>query len=160
MEHLGQHVIIELWGCNHGINDADLVRTAMLDAVRAARATLLDLQVHTFSPHGVTGVAVLTESHLSVHSWPEYGYLAADVFTCGDTTRPKAAAEVLRQYFEPTEFEVKELKRGVFPRSANLNRRPRPTVPVNADARASAVDDVDAVDAIDEVDDLSPLCSN
>ncbi|MDZ4689023.1 MAG: adenosylmethionine decarboxylase, partial [Planctomycetaceae bacterium] len=78
MEHLGQHVIIELWGCQEGvINDAALVKTAMLDAVRAANATLLDINVHMFSPHGVTGVAVLSESHLSVHSWPEYGYVAA-----------------------------------------------------------------------------------
>lgn len=116
MEHLGQHVIIELWGCNEGINDADLVRTAMLEAVQAANATLLDLNVHTFSPHGVTGVAVLSESHLSVHTWPEYGYMAADVFTCGNTTKPAAAAEVLRRYFEPQEFDVQELTRGIMTR--------------------------------------------
>lgn len=114
MEHLGQHVIIEFWGCNDGINDAGLVRTAMTEAVRAANATLLDLNVHTFSPHGVTGVAVLSESHLSVHSWPEYGYMAADVFTCGDTTKPLAAVEVLRQYFQPTQVDVQELTRGVM----------------------------------------------
>ncbi len=115
MEHLGHHVIIELWGCNDGINNADLVRTAMLEAVRAANATLLDINVHTFSPHGVTGVAVLSESHLSVHTWPEHGYMAADVFTCGETTKPRAAADVLRRYFEPAVFDVQELRRGVMP---------------------------------------------
>lgn len=123
MEHLGHHVIIELWGCNDGINNADLVRTAMLEAVRAANATLLDINVHTFSPHGVTGVAVLSESHLSVHTWPEYGYMAADVFTCGETTKPRAAAEVLRRYFEPAVFDVHELRRGVMPDSLTAKYR-------------------------------------
>lgn len=128
MEHLGQHVIIELWGCNDGINDADLVRTAMLEAVQAANATLLDINVHTFSPHGVTGVAVLSESHLSVHTWPEYGYMAADIFTCGDTTKPVAAADVLRRFFEPQEFDVQQLKRGIFTRSRKKMLRHNPAV--------------------------------
>lgn len=133
MEHLGQHVIIELWGCNDAINDAATVERAMLDAVQAANATLLSINVHQFSPQGVTGVAVLTESHLSIHSWPEYGYLAADVFTCGNTTQPVAAAEVLCQYFEPTTTDVQEVIRGVFPESGQapqlrkrkLNYRPK-----------------------------------
>ena len=115
MEHLGRHVIIELWGCNDAINDADRVKTAMLDAVKAANATLLNIYVHTFSPQGVTGVAVLSESHLSIHTWPEHGYVAADVFTCGETTAPQAAAEVLREAFEATHADIKELTRGVRP---------------------------------------------
>jgi S-adenosylmethionine decarboxylase len=123
MEHLGQHLIIECWGCNDGINDADLVRTAMIEAVHAAHATLLDINVHTFSPHGVTGVAVLSESHLSVHSWPEYGYLAADVFTCGESTEPMAAVEVLRQYFQPTVIELLDIERGVAPLAAKRPKR-------------------------------------
>ena len=123
MEHLGQHLIIECWGCNDGINDADLVRTAMIEAVHAAHATLLDINVHTFSPHGVTGVAVLSESHLSVHSWPEYGYLAADVFTCGDTTEPMAAVEVFRQYFQPSVVELQDLARGIDPRAPGRPKR-------------------------------------
>jgi S-adenosylmethionine decarboxylase len=127
MEHLGQHVIIELWGCDSGvINDAGLVKTAMLDAVKAANATLLDLNVHMFSPHGVTGVAVLSESHLSVHSWPEYGYVAADVFTCGETTNPRAAAKELKKHFGCTHCEVRELERGRFPKSFPVPGKQRP----------------------------------
>lgn len=130
MEHLGQHVIIELWGCNDSINDADLVRTAMIDAVNAANATLLSLNVHTFSPHGVTGVAVLSESHLSVHTWPEHGYVAADVFTCGDTTSPRAAADVLKQQFGSTCCELKEFTRGTFPpKTSTRLSRPKATLP-------------------------------
>jgi S-adenosylmethionine decarboxylase len=123
MEHLGKHLIIECWGCNDGINDAELMRTAMIEAVQAAHATLLDIYVHTFSPHGVTGVAVLSESHLSVHSWPEYGYLAADVFTCGETTDPMAAVDILRQYFQPTLVELQDLSRGISPLAEKRPKR-------------------------------------
>jgi S-adenosylmethionine decarboxylase len=115
MEQLGRHVIIELWGCSDVINDAGLVEAAMRDAVVAANATLLDIFVHEFSPQGVTGVAVLAESHLSIHTWPEYGYVAADVFTCGSTTKPEAAAEVLRKSFEAGTADIRELQRGVMP---------------------------------------------
>ncbi len=131
MEHLGRHVIIELWGCSDAINDPEIVKAAMLDAVRAANATLLNIYVHTFSPQGVTGVAVLSESHLSVHTWPEHGYVAADVFTCGATTTPQAAAEVLAQRFAATQTVVQELERGVFPppkpprESSSKSPRPR-----------------------------------
>ena len=121
MEHLGRHVIIELWGCSDAINDSELVKTAMLDAVRAANATLLNIFVHTFSPQGVTGVAVLSESHLSIHTWPEHGYVAADVFTCGETTKPQAAAEILAQRFAATHSVIQQLDRGVDP-SAKLPR--------------------------------------
>jgi S-adenosylmethionine decarboxylase len=122
MEHLGRHVIIELWGCGDAINDAILVEDAMRNAVKAANATLLNIFVHEFSPQGVTGVAVLAESHLSIHTWPEYGYVAADVFTCGSTTRPEAAAEVLRQAFDARKAEVRELERGVMPPALKQER--------------------------------------
>ena len=122
MEHLGRHVIIELWGCGEIINDAALVEQAMRQAVQAANATLLDIFVHEFSPQGVTGVAVLAESHLSIHTWPEYGYAAADVFTCGSTTRPEAAAEVLREAFQASNADVRELERGVMPPSIKQRR--------------------------------------
>ncbi len=127
MEHLGRHVIIELWGCSNVINDTEHVKSAMLDAVRAANATLLNIYVHTFSPQGVTGVAVLSESHLSIHTWPEHGYVAADVFTCGATTNPQAAAEVLAERFESKHPIVTEVERGVFPEvpSRGGSKRPR-----------------------------------
>ena len=115
MEHLGRHVIIELWGCGDAINDTELVKAAMVEAVRAANVTLLNIFVYAFSPQGVTGVAALSESHLSVHTWPEHGYVAADIFTCGETTRPHAAAEVLAEHFAAKNMVVQELERGVEP---------------------------------------------
>ena len=82
------------------------------EAVDAIGATLLNLHVHTFSPQGVTGLAVLAESHLSLHSWPEHGYLAADVFTCGDRVEPTKAVDVLKRHFQPQRVEVMEIARG------------------------------------------------
>ncbi len=122
MEHLGRHVIIELWGCSDAINNSALVKTAMQNAVEAANATLLNIFVHEFSPQGVTGVAVLAESHLSIHTWPEYGYVAADVFTCGSTTKPEAAAEVLCKAFGAETVDIQELERGVMPKQSPCNR--------------------------------------
>ena len=77
----------------------------------------MNLHVHAFSPQGVTGVATLAESHLALHSWPEHGYLAADVFTCGEHVDPEVLVEVLQQWFEPGLVEVKELERGRRPKS-------------------------------------------
>jgi S-adenosylmethionine decarboxylase len=115
MDNLGRQLIIEAWGCNSKINELDAVRTAIIQAVDAVGATLLELFVHKFHPRGVTGFAVLAESHLSVHSWPEHSYLTADVFTCGNTTEPRAAIAVFMQSFEPEHMEVFELLRGIEP---------------------------------------------
>jgi S-adenosylmethionine decarboxylase len=118
MDSLGRHLLIELWDCNSAINHPEAVRAAICEGVREIGATLLHLHVHTFSPQGVTGVATLAESHLALHSWPEHGYLAADVFTCGDQVDPRALVAVLEQWFEPGQMEVKELERGRRPGEA------------------------------------------
>lgn len=112
MQPLGRHLIIELFGCGEGVDSPDVFRSAIPEAVEAIGATLLNLHVHTFSPQGVTGLAVLAESHLSLHSWPEHRYLAADVFTCGDRVEPQNAIDVLRRHFRPQRVEVLELERG------------------------------------------------
>lgn len=115
MQALGRHVLIELWQCNAQINDADSVRKAIVEAVDAIGATILNLHVHAFSPQGVTGLAMLSESHFSIHTWPERGYLAADVFTCQTRTNSDDAISVLRRIFQPGHVEVRELARGVEP---------------------------------------------
>jgi len=87
---------------------------AMIDAVEAAGATLLHLHLHTFTPSGgVSGVAVLAESHISVHTWPERGYAAFDIFMCGNTD-PRKAFLVLKQAFAPKRVVLGEHKRGVL----------------------------------------------
>lgn len=106
----GVHLIIDLYGASH-INDVARIESTLRRCVTAARATLLHIHLHRFEPEGVSGVAVLAESHISVHTWPESRYAAFDVFMCGDT-QPEACIEIMREAFEAERVEVKELLRG------------------------------------------------
>lgn len=107
----GTHLIIDLWDA-HSLDDIEHIRAAMTDCVVAAGATLLHLHLHHFTPNnGVSGVAVLAESHISIHSWPERGYAAFDVFMCGDA-KPHAAIDVLEAAFRPARIDVEEHRRG------------------------------------------------
>jgi S-adenosylmethionine decarboxylase len=109
----GHHLIIDLWEAE-GLNDHARIEKAMRDAVEAAGATLLHIHLHTFEPNGgISGVAVLAESHISVHTWPEKGYAAFDVFMCGNA-EPKKALKVLEQAFAPKRTVVGVHKRGVL----------------------------------------------
>src|SRR5689334_4551791 len=82
---LGRHAICEFWGAGH-LNDPIRAEQALRDACAAGDLSLIELFVHQFSPHGLSAVAVIAESHLAIHTWPEYGYVAADFFTCGEHT--------------------------------------------------------------------------
>ena len=116
MQALGIHLLQELWGCRpEKLNDVDFVREALLTAAYKARATVITHCFHRFSPHGVSGVVVIAESHISIHTWPEAGYAAVDVFTCGDKALPHRAAKYIRQVFSPTAHSEKELVRGIPP---------------------------------------------
>ena len=115
MKKIGRHLILDLWGCNDGVNSPAVFRDAIAEAVEAIEATLLNLHVHEFSPQGVTGLAVLAESHLSLHSWPEHRYLAVDIFTCGDRIDPLLAKPVFEKHFEPESIHIAEVARGVNP---------------------------------------------
>ncbi len=106
----GTHLIVELAEAD-GLDDPARIEQAFLDAIDAAGATLLHIHLHRFTPQGVSGVAVLAESHISVHTWPESRYGAFDVFMCGDAD-PHAAVEVLRRAFNAGRVEVQEIRRG------------------------------------------------
>ena len=85
MKALGQQTSVEYYKCNPEIlNDVAAIKRAMRDAARIAGATIVQEAFHLFNPHGVSGVVVIAESHLAIHTWPEYGYAAVDLFTCGD----------------------------------------------------------------------------
>lgn len=114
MKRVGRHLILELWGCRN-LNSTEIVERALRDIVRACDLTLLDMNVYPFTPIGVTGVAVVTESHVMIHTWPEYGYAAVDVFTCGEQANPEAALPLLREYFQPERVQVMEITRGLVP---------------------------------------------
>jgi S-adenosylmethionine decarboxylase len=93
---VGKHCILELYDCDRSrLDDEAFLRDTITTAARRAGATLLHLITHRFEPQGVTGLALLAESHISIHTWPESGYAAVDVFTCGDHTMPERACQVL-----------------------------------------------------------------
>ncbi len=115
MHALGKHLLVELKDCNPEIiKDLNTVREAMLTAARQARATIIDVAFHEFSPFGISGMIVIAESHLSIHTWPEYGYAAVDIFTCGDIIKPELAARYLIERFESKNPSIVEMKRGII----------------------------------------------
>ena len=93
---VGKHCILELYDCDSSrLDDEAFLRDTITTAAKRAGATLLNLITHRFEPQGVTGLALLAESHISIHTWPESGYAAVDVFTCGDHTMPEKACQIL-----------------------------------------------------------------
>ncbi|MEJ0026636.1 MAG: adenosylmethionine decarboxylase [Rhizomicrobium sp.] len=112
LTYAGSHLIIDLWEAE-GLGDRDRIEQALIDAVKEAGATLLHIHLHTFTDGGgISGVAVLAESHISVHTWPEKGYAAFDVFMCGDA-EPRKAMGVFKRAFNPGRIVIGEHKRGV-----------------------------------------------
>ena len=113
VQYAGTHLLIDLWGAEN-LDDLEAVDRAMRAAVEACGATLLDLNLHHFNPNGgVSGVAVLAESHISIHTWPERSYAALDVFVCG-ACDPYRAIPVLREAFRPETVQLAEQKRGLL----------------------------------------------
>jgi S-adenosylmethionine decarboxylase proenzyme len=109
----GRHLLVEYVGCSFAaLNDVDQIRGLMERAARAAHMTIVQSCFHPFVPQGVTGVVVLEESHLSIHTWPEIGYAAVDLYTCGGGA-PEKAHEVLRLGLESKDFEMLEIDRGL-----------------------------------------------
>ncbi len=109
---IGKHCILELYNCDPlKLNDEAYIRTVITTASKIAGATLLNLITHRFEPHGVTGLALLAESHISIHTWPEVGYAAVDVFTCGDHTMPESACNSLCGELNAKSYSLKSFKR-------------------------------------------------
>jgi len=107
----GLHLLLELWGAQR-LDDEDFIEATLKQAAQAARATILDIRLHKFlSSGGVTGVALLAESHISIHTWPERAYAAVDIFMCGDCDAYQAVPP-LEQAFAPVRFEISENRRG------------------------------------------------
>jgi len=110
---VGRHVLVDAWGSPSDLlNSPDAVKRALVAAVEAGGVTLINSCVHQFSPYGVTATATLAESHMAIHTWPEYGYFAADLFFCGKGDTEKAV-ESLCASLRPRRFIVRELERGI-----------------------------------------------
>ena len=115
MNSLGTHLLLELKKCRKNIlDDLEFVETAMLDAASEAKATIVEHKFHEFNPFGISGMVIIAESHLSIHTWPESDYAAVDIFTCGDIIKPQEAAEFLVERFGSLEPQIMEIKRGLI----------------------------------------------
>ncbi|HVE91208.1 MAG TPA: adenosylmethionine decarboxylase [Actinomycetota bacterium] len=114
MKALGRHLIIEMWEAEN-LNSAQALEQGLKEAVAAIDGTLLDVRVVEFPVHGVTGVAIIAESHVAVHTWPEYGYAAVDVFTCNLESDIHAGVAALSRHLLPGRVEVREISRGQIP---------------------------------------------
>ena len=124
-ENIGRHCILELYQCDHSkLNDEAFIRTTITSSAKIAGATLINLVTHSFKPQGVTGLALLAESHISIHTWPEIGYAAIDVFTCGDHTMPEKACKLLAKDFLAKHLSFKNIEREIPTGIQTLHREP------------------------------------
>jgi len=119
LEALGRHILLELRSCSpEALDDLPFIEGTMLHAAEETGATIIGKLFHQFSPQGVTGVVAIAESHLCIHTWPEYGYAAVDIFTCGENFDPVEAARLIIQAVGSQDPELTELERGRVSRPA------------------------------------------
>lgn len=110
---LGKHLLAEFIGCKGcDLDSVHQIKEEMENAAREAKATIVQSVFHHFSPFGVSGAVVIAESHLTIHTWPEYGYAAVDVFTCGSTVDPQVSLDYLAKIFDVDKMIVKDVVRG------------------------------------------------
>jgi S-adenosylmethionine decarboxylase len=122
---VGKHCILELYACDSAkLDDEAFLRDTITTAAKRAGATLLNLITHRFEPQGVTGLALLAESHISIHTWPESGYAAVDVFTCGDHTMPERACAVLAAELGASSHKLTSFRRETPAAIAGSEREP------------------------------------
>jgi S-adenosylmethionine decarboxylase len=107
----GTHLLIDLWGATN-LNSPQQIEETLKECALVCGATILHSHMHHFAPYGVSGVIVLAESHISIHTWPERQYASLDIFMCG-TCNPYQSIEILKNYFKPNSVQVSEHKRGI-----------------------------------------------
>lgn len=113
---LGSHLLVELYGCER--NKLELQHTveeAMLDAARRSEASIVTSSFHEFRPYGVSGAVIIEESHYTIHTWPEHGYAAVDLFYCSESVKVDKAVEALSEHFRPTRTRFLVVRRGLQP---------------------------------------------
>ncbi len=114
MHALGRHLLLELKMCNKEVlDDLDFLRECLNEAAIQSGATVVGESFYHFSPYGVSGVVNIAESHIAVHTWPEYGYAAVDVFTCGNNVDPEKAARLIIEKLGAQTHSLIELRRGI-----------------------------------------------
>jgi S-adenosylmethionine decarboxylase len=108
---IGKHLIVDFWS-GKKIEDPKKLGRVLIEAAKKAGNTPLEFSYHKFNPHGITGVLLLAESHIAFHSWPEFNFLAIDIFTCGNKAFPEKALKYLKRIFKPKRVKIWKLNRG------------------------------------------------
>src|SRR3989337_4283439 len=122
---LGRLLLLELFDCDpDAINNLETVKGALVEAAKRAQATIVDVVFHEFNPFGISGVVVIAESPLAIHTWPEYRYAAVDIFSCGEVLQPQTAANYLVEQLGASRASVVELQRGIFLQAAPMPHKP------------------------------------
>lgn len=113
--YLGKQIIADLYHCDEELlDDLEYVRKTVVEAAEKAETRIIDCKFHKFTPQGVSGVVVIAESHIAIHTWPEYGYAAIDIFTCGNRSMPRLALKHVSRALKAKRVMYKELRRGVL----------------------------------------------
>ena len=124
-KYAGVHLLADFWN-GKIIEDPKKLEKILIEAVKKAKNIPLEVTIHKFSPQGITGVVLLAESHIALHSWPEINYVGIDIFTCGEEALPYKALEYFKKEFKPKKVEVKEIKRGLLPTRHPLTQPTHP----------------------------------
>ena len=131
MDYLGNHLLVELYECDSNkLNDLGKLEMVLEDAVRISGATALKASFHQFAPQGVSGVIIIAESHFTIHTWPEYGYAALDIFTCGHSVDSQKALDYIEKELNVKTVSVTEMRRGNIRFPMKINRKVSPKVGV------------------------------
>ncbi len=113
--NLGRHILAEFYNCDSNVlNNVELIEKYMNEAAEECGATVIEKKFHMFNPYGVSGVVIISESHLAIHTWPEFGYAAVDLFTCGESCDPVIAYDYLKGKLNSGKGIYTELKRGIL----------------------------------------------
>jgi S-adenosylmethionine decarboxylase len=129
MTSIGRHLTIDMYGCNYeNLNNYEFIKTAMLAAISETNLAITDLVGQQTEPQGLTIIALLGKSHMSIHTYPEINYAAVDIFTCGDYIYPDKALPVLKSFLKPEKMRTTNIMRGDFGRQKDMKPRIRVTI--------------------------------
>lgn len=124
-KYLGKHAIAELYDCDKELlNNVEKIEELLVESAIECGATIVEKCFHRFNPYGVSGVVIIAESHISIHTWPEYGYAAVDLFTCGTECKTKKAYDYLVSAFKSKKSIYNELQRGLLDSNNHLEETP------------------------------------
>jgi S-adenosylmethionine decarboxylase proenzyme len=124
LKSLGRHLLVEYYNCDSKIlTDIGCVEDIMVNAAKKAKARIVDVVFHTFNPHGISGVVVIQESHLAIHTWPEFAFASVDIFTCGKSINPWIAYKYILKELQAKHSTATEMKRGALKIDSRSKRK-------------------------------------